>query len=244
MRLGAANRRELFERVRERCARRKGGAPSVVVLDLDGTLFDNRPRTCAILHELAAEWDSPHPELAGRLRGAQPLELAYHVSDSLELLGVTKQDLVKEAFAFWRARFFADAHLHNDVEVPGAAAFARDCHDRGATLVYLTGRDLPMMGIGTFASLRDRGFPIGVAGTELVLKPTFEMPDSEFKRYEAPRVARVGTVIASFDNEPENCNLFAAQYPDADSVLVDTQHLDGAPPLDPRVSVIGDFLEG
>src|SRR5580698_1445552 len=184
VRLAADHRRALFERILGRCERRWGGAPPVVVFDLDGTLFDNRPRTCAILHELAAEWEGKEPQIAARLRSVQVADLAYFVSDSLGRFGITREDLVSEAMTFWRARFFADAHLRHDVEVPGAAAFARACYDRGATLVYLTGRDLPMMGLGTFASLRDVGFPIGVAGAELVLKPRFEMPDAEFKRYE------------------------------------------------------------
>jgi len=242
VRLAGASRRALFERILERCGRRWGGAPPVVVFDLDGTLFDNRPRTCAILRELAATWTDREPALAARLATSTPSDLAYHVSDSLRMLGVTREDLVHDAFGFWRARFFADAHIRHDVEVPGAAAFARACFDRGATLVYLTGRDLPGMGLGTFGSLRDNGFPIGMVGTELVLKPRFDMPDAEFKRFEAPRLARIGAVVASFDNEPENCNLFVSHFPDADSVLVDTQHLDGAPALDPKVSVVGDFV--
>jgi len=243
-RLSAAHRRALFDRILGKCERRWGGAPPVVVFDLDGTLFDNRPRTAAIFHELALEWEAAHPEVAARLRGVDAAGLAYHVSDSLARLGVTGQDMQDAAFAFWRARFFADAHLRHDVEVPGAAAFARACYDRGATLVYLTGRDLPMMGVGTFASLRDVGFPVGVVGAELVLKPRFEMPDAEFKRYEAPRLARIGAVVAAFDNEPENCNVFASHFPDADAVFVDTQHLPGAPPLAAEVSIIGDFTEG
>jgi hypothetical protein len=242
-RLAAAERRALFEGILARCERPSGAPPRVVVFDLDGTLFDNRPRTCAILHELAATWAEREPEIAARLRAAQATSLAYHVSDSLARLGITREDLVKEAFAFWRARFFADPHLRHDVEVPGAVAFARRAYERGASLVYLTGRDLPMMGVGTFASLRDVGFPIGVVGTELVLKPTFEMPDGEFKRFEAPRLGRIGDIVASFDNEPENCNVFAAELPGVVSVFVDTQHLDGAPALDPRVRIVGDFTE-
>src|SRR5271155_5218437 len=100
VRLAAAHRRELFERILGRCERRWGGAPPVVVFDLDGTLFDNRPRTSAIFHELAP---------ADRPRAAAATQLGYHVSDSLALLGITREDLVKDAFTFWRARFFADA---------------------------------------------------------------------------------------------------------------------------------------
>jgi hypothetical protein len=243
VRLQAPRRRTLFERIVLRSERTPGAGTPVVVFDLDGTLLDNRPRTLAIFRELSDSWVGAEPDIASRLRGAQASQLAYHVSDSLGMLGITREDLVKQAFEFWRDRFFRDAYLRHDVEVPGASAFARACYDRGATLVYLTGRDLPLMGVGTFMSLRDLGFPIGVAGTELVLKPRADMPDAEFKCYEAPRLARVGTVVAAFDNEPENCNVFAAHYPQADSVFVDTQHLDGAPALDPVVSVIGDFTE-
>ena len=63
------------------------------------------------------------------------------------------------------------------------------------------------------------GFPIGVPGTELVLKPDAAMPDTEFKRFEAPKLSRVGKVVAAFDNEPENCNILLDQFPDATIVF-------------------------
>jgi hypothetical protein len=99
-----------------------------------------------------------------------------------------------------------------------------------------------MMGLGSFRSLRDLGFPIGVPGTELVLKPDANMPDEAFKRLEAPKLARVGRVVAAFDNEPANCNTILAVNPGSDGVLLDTQHLPGAPPLDPGVRVVADFV--
>jgi hypothetical protein len=149
--------------------------------------------------------------------------------------------MVSEAERFWRERFFADDSLKDDIALPGAVDFAQACYAKGAICVYLTGRDLPMMGIGTFRSLRDLGFPIGMPGTELVCKPDFNMPDEAFKRLEAPKLSRVGRVIAAFDNEPANCNVFLEQNPESESVFVDTQHLPGAPPLDPRVAIIDDF---
>ena len=152
-----------------------------------------------------------------------------------------RTDLVREAEIFWRERFFIDAYLKYDIEVPGAGAFARDCYDAGGILVYFTGRDLPLMGLGSFASLRDLGFPIGVPGTELVLKPDAQMPDEAFKRMQGPALERVGKVVALFDNEPGNCNVLGQHFPDASSVLLDTQHLPGAPPLDASVRVIADF---
>lgn len=242
VRLAPNEQAALLGRIVERAAHLPGPTPApVVVFDLDGTLMDNRPRTGAIFRELSDVWQPREPEMAGKLRAADPESLAYLVGDSLSQLGVSRADLVAEAEEFWRARFFRDAHLVHDVALPGAVAFARACYERGAILMYLTGRDLPFMGLGTFRSLRDLGFPIGVPGTEVVLKPDAAMADEAFKRAIAPTLARVGRVIASFDNEPGNCNVFKEVYPDCESVFVDTQHMPGAPPLGPGVRVIGDF---
>jgi beta-phosphoglucomutase-like phosphatase (HAD superfamily) len=243
--MDALRQQTLLRRIVERCAfdatRDRARPTPIVVFDLDGTLFDNRPRTRVILGELAEAWRESRPEEARRLGRLRHEEMAYLLADTLHRVGVTDREHVAEAQAFWKDRFFADGHLHHDVPLPGAVDFARACYDAGAILVYLTGRDLPLMGIGSFKSLRDSGFPIGVPGTELVLKPDAAMADEAFKRLEAPKLARIGSIVAAFDNEPGNCNTILAQNPDCESVLVDTQHLPGAPPLDPRVHVIADF---
>jgi hypothetical protein len=241
-RLSTSEQATLLRAIVGRCRPVPRSPTPVVVFDLDGTLMDNRPRTCAILREFADTLGPGEGEFAARLRAAKPHELAYLLTDSLKLLGITRSDIVGRVEVFWRDHFFADAHLTYDIEVPGAVAFARACYDAGAILVYMTGRDLPMMGIGSFRSLRDLGFPIGVPGTELVLKPDANMPDEAFKRLEAPKLARVGVVVAAFDNEPANCNALLAMNPGSDSVLVDTQHLPGAPPLDAGVKVVENFV--
>jgi hypothetical protein len=227
--------------VLRRCRVERGHPTPVVVFDLDGTLLDNRPRTAAILREYAERCRHTHPEVAARLDRARTSDLSYLLSDSLERLGAHATELVAEMQAFWRERFFADAHLVHDEPVAGSVAFARACYDAGAILVYLTGRDLPLMGLGTFQSLRDLRFPIGLPATELVLKPDGAMPDEAFKRLTAPELARVGRVVAAFDNEPANCNVMLAHYPDAHVVFLDTQHTPGAPPLDPGVRAVRDF---
>jgi hypothetical protein len=211
------------------------------VFDLDGTLIDNRSRTMAILREFADQKAGHDQPLAHRLRSARSHDIAYLLSDSLQRLGAHTAELFTEMHGFWRDRFFANAHLQHDVAVPGAVEYARACHSAGAILVYLTGRDLPLMGTGTFQSLRDLGFPIGVPATELVLKPDAAIPDETFKKDSAPELARVGHVVAAFDNEPANCNVMRAHYPDAHVVFVDTQHTPGAPMLDGAVPCIRDF---
>lgn len=240
-RLAYEDQKALLDRIVTRCKGVPGAASPVVVFDLDGTLMENRPRTLAILRELGEVWHTKEPALAERLVAAQPNQLSYLLSTSLANLGITRTDLVAEAELFWRERFFVDGYLKHDVEVPGAGEFARACYDAGAVLVYFTGRDLPLMGLGSFASLRDLGFPIGVPGTELVCKPDAAMPDEAYKRLVGPSLTRVGHVVAVFDNEPGNCNVLFTHFPDADSVMVDTQHLPGAPELLREVHVIADF---
>lgn len=239
-RLSPAEQRSLFEHILTRCAS-ASGRPVSVVFDLDGTLLDNRPRTLAIFRELGETWKQKAPSLAERLMHTSVSELMYLAKDSLTKLGVVDPTLMAEGEAFWHARFFRDDYLKHDVALPGAVDFAKACFERGANLVYFTGRDVRNMAVGSFASLRDCGFPIGVSGTSLVLKPTFEMPDEHYKRIYGPALTRAGAVAAVFDNEPGNCNTLLDQHPESLSVFLDTQHLPGAPPLYDRVKVVENF---
>ncbi|MDI1451667.1 HAD family hydrolase [Polyangium sp. 6x1] len=239
-RLGEVERKRLLREVLERARDRSRGA-GVVVFDLDGTIMDNRPRVVAILHELAEVWRARHPNEAAALAAASIHDVVYGLVDTLRSLGVSEPTLHEEGFRFWRERFFCDPHIRHDTEIPGARDYVRACYDAGAIIVYLTGRDLPNMALGSFASLRDLGFPIGVVGTELVTKPAFETPDSVFKREVAPALARLGEVVAVFDNEPANCNLFLEIHPACTTVFVDTQYAPDPPPLDARAHVIHSF---
>lgn len=239
-RLPDADRKALLDAIVAR-ARDRRARPSVIVFDLDGTLMDNRPRVVAILHELAAHWRARHPAAAEACARAQVDDIVYGFLENLKGLGVHDLALHAEGLEFWKERFFKDKHVQHDVEVLGARDYARACYDAGAVLVYLTGRDLPNMALGSFASLRDLGFPIGVVGTELVVKPTFETPDADFKRDVAPALARLGDVIAVFDNEPANVNLLLAAHPAAEGVFLDTQFAPNPPALDPRAKVIHHF---
>ena len=240
-RLPPAEQHALMKRIVARCKAVPGEPAPVVVFDLDGTLMDNRPRTIAILRELAKELSAEAHASADTLAKAEAEQLAYLLGDSMKTLGVEHPELVSRAETFWRDRFFSDHYLKHDVAIAGSVELARACYEAGAVLVYFTGRDLPLMGIGSFQSLRDLGYPIGVVGTELVCKPDAKIPDEEFKRNEGPKLRRVGRVVAVFDNEPGNCNAFVEMTPDADVVFVDTQHLPGAPPLSDRVHIVTDF---
>jgi phosphoglycolate phosphatase-like HAD superfamily hydrolase len=240
-RLRAAQRAALLEELVAETQRRAGERAPSIVFDLDGTLMDNRPRVLAIMSELREHWRD-RPEVATALAAASLDAMTYGFVDNLTALGITEKELHDEGLAFWSARFFTDDYVHHDVELPGAARFVRRLYDAGGNIIYLTGRDLPNMAVGTFASLRDLGFPIGLIGTELVTKPTFDMPDADFKRDVAAALGRLGPVLAVFDNEPANCNALFDAHPKCVSVLVDTLHAPSPPELDPAVRVIDNFL--
>jgi hypothetical protein len=240
-RLSFAEQQALMSRLVARSKATPGAPSPVVVFDLDGTLMDNRPRTLAILQELAGELHREAHSHAEVIAAAKAENLAYLLTDTLQKLGLEHPELAARAEAFWKERFFSDDYLKHDVAIPGAVEFARACYESGASLVYFTGRDLPLMGLGSFQSIRDLGFPIGVVGTELVCKPDASIPDELFKRNEGPKLSRVGRVIAAFDNEPGNCNAFREMNPEADVVFLDTQHLPGAPPLDKGVHIVADL---
>lgn len=215
--------------------------PPIVTFDLDATLFDNRPRTLEILHELREEIAEDDPEIADALLTLELDDVQYLLTDTLKARRIYRADIVKNITQYWHERFFTDEYIACDVPLEGAPEFVRACYERGAVVAYLTGRDIPGMLVGTVAKLRDEGFPFAVAGTELILKPDEHMHDEAFKRGALPTLARVGDVAAFFDNEPANCNLARSLFEDAIVVQLETQKVPGAPLLAPGVEVIADF---
>ncbi len=240
------NQTSLLGEVLEHIATRVEAAerPPLVVFDLDATLYDNRPRTLEILMEYREEIVETRPDVADALASLTADRVDYLLSDTLRGCGLTRADVVAEATRYWRERFFTDGYLVHDAPIEGAVDYVRACHEAGAIVVYLTGRDLPGMFLGTVTSLRDSGFPIGVAGVELVLKPDASLPDEAFKRGALPSLDRLGDVLAFFDNEPANTNLAKAMYPDAVVVLLETQRVPFAPELAEDVGVVADFRIG
>lgn len=220
---------------------RDEGEIPVVVFDLDGTLFDSRPRTQAIFLEYAEEVAEDFPDVAECLRPLQVADIHYLISATLRDCGLTHPDVVRDITQYWRDRYNGEEYLQYDLPSAGAADYVQACHESGATVLYLSGRDIPGMVVGTVASLRDNGFPVGTSGVELLLKPDATLPDEAFKRAVIPTLSRVGQVVAAFDNESANCNAVSDHFPDALVALLETVHVPGAPPSLETVHHIIDF---
>lgn len=232
---------EFLERVLARSHPSAHDRPPVVVFDLDGTLLDNRARTLQILRAYADEVRGVFPDIAEGLGSLQRDDVAYMLADTLHGCGITRVDALQAISHFWREHFFAASSLVHDETVPGAVSFVRACHQSGATVVYFTGRDVSRLLGPTLDGLRDRGFPVGVAGVECVFNPDATLPDEAFKRIAVTSLARVGHIVAFFDNEPANCNVALRHYPNALVGWVQTQHVPASPDLEEGIAAITDF---
>ena len=235
------NQQIILDKVIENCAKEiKQNAHPLVVFDLDSTLFDNGPRIHQILVEFCCE--RKLEKSLNILLNMNKTGLPYGMTQIFDQILLPEElEFRKEAMSYWFERFFSDAYQEHDVPVEGAVNYVKLIHQVGATVVYLSGRDSPGMLVGCSASLRTHNFPIGVTSTTLVLKPEFETLDLDFKLEAVDYIDRLGKVVATFDNEPGNCNMFLNKWPHAHHIWIDTNHHEDAPKLNQKVSVIQDF---
>ncbi len=229
---------QVLERIRSKT---ENDTSSLAIFDLDGTLFDNRARTVYILREIADQFETRLPTLVEALDGFEDLSLIqYGVGATLDRLGVA--DPAECAFIQeqWAKRFFSDEYQRFDIPLPGAKSFVCKVHEAGATVIYLTGRDVNML-VGLTESLRMYGFPVGIVGTMMLTKKLFDEEDEVFKRNVGAYLKRLGEVVAIFENEPANSNLLKKAFPGAASFFVLTQHRPDAPALEGGIHKIRDF---
>ncbi|MDO8803899.1 MAG: HAD hydrolase-like protein [Elusimicrobiota bacterium] len=236
---GAGALERVISRVRERTVGQKS---TLAIFDLDGTLFDNRTRTIFILREISEKFDSKAPQLAAAFENFRNLSIVdYSLDVTLRQLGVSRPAEIALIKQEWAKRFFSDNYQKYDMPIPGAKAYVERVHKAGATVIYLTGRDVGRMLVGTTEVLRLYGFPVGVEGTMTIVKKEAEQDDELFKREVSAYIDRLGEVVAIFENEPANSNILRARFPGASSFFVLTQHKPGAPALDPGIHRIKNF---
>jgi hypothetical protein len=214
----------------------------MVIFDVDGTLFDNRSRILQILKEYGdQELKSVRPDAAKALAALTVDKVQYMLTDTLTAAGVTEPTVVNNAAVFWSQKFFSDEYLKYDTPTPGSVNYVRTLYSSGARIVYLTARDAPRQLIGTVKSLRDNGFPIGIQGTELIMRPTVQTQDAIFKQQVTNYLRHYGKVIATFDNEPANANVYRRAFPEAAVVIYSAPRAPNPPPLLPAIQPLSTF---
>lgn len=197
----------------------------MVVFDLDSTLFSTGPRNLRILREFVAGAVGGDARLEALVAGLGAEDMGWNVNEALRGRGVEDPALLAALKTFWAERFFTDDYCAGDEPVPGAAAWVTRCHQRGALVYYLTGRHVGGMEHGTVRALREHGFPFWRGRCVLHLKPSFEMADRAFKDEALDDIRSYRSpVVATFENEPGNANLFARAFPDALHFLLETIH--------------------
>ena len=220
----------LLERVVD--AARQGGESTVGVFDLDGCLFDTRPRQIQIFREYANR--------SGRLelyRVAAEHFKDWDLANTLRNAGFDDAyvaEVAPDVAAYWKSRFFRSDTVVHDHAMPGAVALVRRCHAAGMRIAYLTGRDETMRA-GTSASLKAFGFPLDDETSRLFVKPDFDTDDTLFKAQAMTEIARMGTPTLFLDNEPSNVNTFLERFPSALVVFVETDH--SPKPVEPDASI-------
>ncbi|MBN2693272.1 hypothetical protein JXR93_01295 [bacterium] len=229
----------VVERVKEYT---KNNISSSVIFDLDGTVFDNRTRTAFILREIAEKFEKKVPALKNIVDRFNDLSLfRYDLSETLANFDITGELEIEFIRKEWEKRFFADNSQLLDVPLSGAKRYVDRIHAAGATIIYLTGRDIERMLVGTTESLRQFGFPVGIIGTMIIQKQDFNESDEFFKVNTVNYIKRLGKVVAIFENEPNNINLLKHHFPESDCFLVKTQHRPDAPNLEVDSFEIDNF---
>ena len=215
---------------------------TVAIFDLDGTLFDNRPRTVFILREIAENFEEDLPELSEAMENYKDIStVEYSLENTLKNMHVTDKKEVEFIKKEWEKRFFSDEYQKYDIPLPGARTYVSKVYQAGATVIYLTGRDAGRMLVGMTESLRLFGFPIGIVGTMTIVKKVFEESDEVFKSEVVSYLKRIGHVEAIFENEPINSNILHKSFPEATSFLALTQHREDAPQLNEGIHLIKNF---
>lgn len=215
------------------------GPGHVAVFDLDGCLFDTRPRQVQIFHELASK-KGFDPLFLVRVEHFRDWSLRHTmVSAGIEEAWIEEQ--YADVRTWWESHFFTSEYVVYDHAMPGAAALVRQVHEAGLHVVYLTGRDEGMK-VGTEIGLRRFGFPYDVERATLFVKPDFRTDDTAFKASTIEAIAELGHVVLYMDNEPSNVNMFSTRHPEALVVFVETDHSPKPIEPGPRIPWLRSFL--
>ncbi|MES3038697.1 MAG: HAD family hydrolase [Bdellovibrionota bacterium] len=204
------------------------GLKTLVVFDLDSTLFDVSPRLQKILDHY---YEQPHhhekfPEYTKFFKDIKAEKKDWGIKKAILRTGIAEvsEEFIESVREFWRKHFFSNDYLEYDHVAEGAVEFVTELHRDGADIAYLTGRDVERMGEGSARILKKWGFPLGERA-ELVLKPHRSMDDVEYKEGWFKNLnAKNYESVWFFENEPTIIHQVRATLPWVNIVFFDSTH--------------------
>jgi hypothetical protein len=210
------------------------GQKSLVVFDLDSTLFDVSPRLERILLDFAVMPINQRrfPEQVALLKNISTMRSDWGIAGALTRAGLDGHhpDFQNAIKAYWQKNFFSNHYLQFDGVYEGAVEFVQAVQKAGADIAYLTGRDVERMGIGSEEVLRDWNFPLDETA-KLILKPHRRLVVAEFKTglFEAAAQKNYQTVYF-FENEPVNLHHMMDRCKNVEIIFFESTHAGKAEP--------------
>ena len=214
-----------------------------IILDIDDTLIDCRHRKHRVFQDFLREqslWER-YPRECEKLQMLSWESVCYRIDDNLKSAKIENLEFGQLLLSFWRQHYFTYPYLLEDRAFPGALRFVEDCRALGLQIVYLTGRDTPGMGPGTFAGMKKLGFPTEGEDIFFYLKPEAHLDDYEFKKSALEQLTKHGPVIAALENELGNLNAMAERFEEALVYWRPTLYAPNPPLPHPRVRILTHF---
>lgn len=201
----------------------------LVIFDLDSTLLDLTERVSAIVRHYVEHptTQSRFTEALELLRQVEIRRTDWGLLEPLERVNITRSthaELISDIQAAWARGFFSNDFLSHDQPIEGSVEFVESCLMAGADVLYLTGRDVPRMGDGTEASLRQHRLPLDGLKARLQLKPHESLDDALFKTDVIATLVDQHSSVWLFENEPVNINAVIRRTPTVQTVLIETCH--------------------
>lgn len=210
-----------------------------ILFDLDSTLFDNSPRVHKIIQDFINDHKDIYPEYTDKMKSIKRQDIVWGIKENLKKIDLHDEDIVNKVIKYWYDRFFSNEYII-DVPLKGSSNFIKDLENSGVRIIYLTGR-FESMREGTERNINEHGFPLDPNGGNLVLKPDPRMPDDTFKHQSMEKMKSFGNMIAGFENEPVNSNIFQDHFPKSEIFFLETNHSLNPPNLNDKVHTIKDF---
>ncbi|MCB2211088.1 hypothetical protein KQI52_03130 [bacterium] len=239
---------ELFEQLADKSREifNRGKTLPLVVVDVDDCLLDKRPRVMKVLADLIMDQNPEIPltdEHRTAIASIKPRTMKFDLKDTLRDVGIVEEGILGWIQEQYDKKATSDQYIMFDLPTPGIVDFIKELSKAGSTTLYLAGkrnRNKSTFGTERSLSMYELPAPRGEVGA-LFMSDVDGADEFKFKQDLIKPITEAGEVIAVFDNEPNACNLFRKQFPDASVVLVDTFR-ENEDELADGIHVVKNFL--